>query len=151
MEISLTVNGKNLKSGLSPNSTLLNFLREHGYKSVKRGCETGECGSCAVIVDGVPRASCITLAIQAHERELTTVEALSNRPELSELQKRFIEVGAIQCGYCTPALLLLADDLLKNSAEPTEEEIRDAISGVLCRCTGYVKPLEAIRKVSRKD
>ena len=150
MEISVSVNGKKLKSGLNPNSTLLNFLREHGYQSVKRGCETGECGSCAVIVDDVPRASCITLALQVHEREVITVEALSSRPDLSELQKRFIEVGAIQCGYCTPALLLLADNFLKNSAEPTEEEIREAISGVLCRCTGYAKPLEAISKVIGK-
>ena len=120
MEISLTVNGKKLKSWLSPNSTLLNFLREHGYKSVKRGGETGECGSCAVIVDGVPRASCITLALQAHERELTTVEALSSRPELSELQKRFIEVGYIQCGHVTPVVLMLADIFLKKSTVPPQ-------------------------------
>lgn len=144
MKVSLTLNGKHISSGVEPNLTLLDFLRSRGFLSVKRGCESGECGSCTVLVDGTPKASCITLTLQTNERELTTVEALSSREELSDLQKRFVEVGAIQCGYCTPALLLVADHFLTNNAKPTEKEVRDAISGVLCRCTGYAKPVKAI-------
>ena len=126
--------------------TLLDFLRSIGITSVKRGCESGECGACAVLVDDEPRASCITLTLQADGREVKTVDALSTRPELSELQKRFVEVGAIQCGYCIPALILLAEHFLNSAVSPTENEVREAISGVLCRCTGYVKPVEAIKK-----
>ena len=126
--------------------TLLDFLRSNGITSVKRGCESGECGACAVLVDHEPRASCITLTLQADGREVKTVEALSTRLELSELQKRFVEVGEIQCGYCTPALILLAEHFLNSVESPSEREVREAISGVLCRCTGYVKPVEAIKK-----
>ena len=144
MKISLTLNGKQISSGIEPNLTLLEFLRSRGVLSVKRGCETGECGSCTVMVDGTPKASCITLTLQADERDITTVEALASREELSELQKRFVEVGAIQCGYCTPALLLVAEHFLKENPKPKEKEVREAISGVLCRCTGYAKPVEAI-------
>jgi len=144
LKVSLTVNGKLISSEIEPNLTLLDFLRSKAFFSVKRGCESGECGSCAVLVDGIPKASCITLTLQTGDRDLTTVEALSSREELSALQKRFVEVGAIQCGYCTPALLLVADHFLTDNPEPTESEVRDAISGVLCRCTGYAKPVKAI-------
>lgn len=147
MKVSLTLNGNHISTGVEPNLTLLDFLRSRGFLSVKRGCESGECGSCTVLVDGTPRASCITLTLQTDERKVTTVEALSSREELSDLQKRFVEVGAIQCGYCTPALLLVADHFLMDNAKPTEKEVRDAISGVLCRCTGYAKPVEAITRM----
>lgn len=145
MNVSITLNEKILSSEISPNLTLLDFLRSEGFLSVKRGCESGECGSCTVLIDGEPKLSCITLAMQADDRAVTTVEALATRNELSDLQKRFVEVGAIQCGYCTPALLLVAQHFLSENPEPSEKEVRDAISGVLCRCTGYVKPVEAIR------
>ncbi len=144
--ITLSVNGGKIHTEVPAPQTLLDFLRSNGFMSVKRGCESGECGSCAVLIDDEPRASCITLTLQADGREVKTVEALSTRPELSALQKRFVEVGAIQCGYCTPALLLLAEHFLNTAVSPSEEELREAISGVLCRCTGYVKPVEAIKK-----
>ncbi|MCH8928937.1 MAG: (2Fe-2S)-binding protein [Candidatus Marinimicrobia bacterium] len=140
----MTLNEKVISSEIKPNLTLLDFLRSEGFFSVKRGCESGECGSCTVLIDGIPKASCITLTIQTDERIVTTVEALATREELSDLQKRFVEVGAIQCGYCTPALLLVAEHFLTENPKPSEKEVRDAISGVLCRCTGYVKPVEAI-------
>ncbi len=144
--ITISVNDKKIHAEIPAPQTLLDFLRSNGIMSVKRGCESGECGSCAVLVDDEPRASCITLTLQADGKEVKTVDALSTRPDLSELQKRFIEVGAIQCGYCTPALLLLADHYLNNAPSPSEKELREAISGVLCRCTGYLKPVEAIKK-----
>ena len=145
MIVSITLNEKKLSSEIEPNLTLLDFLRSEGFLSVKRGCESGECGSCAVLIDGKPKLSCITLTMQADERVITTVEALSTREHLSDLQKRFVKVGAIQCGYCTPALLLVAQHFLSENPEPSEKEVRGAISGVLCRCTGYAKPVEAIR------
>ena len=144
--ITISVNDKKIHAEIPAPQTLLDFLRSNGIMSVKRGCESGECGSCAVLVDDEPRASCITLTLQADGKEVKTVDALSTRPDLSELQKRFIEVGAIQCGYCTPALLLLAEHYLNNALSPSEKELREAISGVLCRCTGYVKPVEAIKR-----
>lgn len=144
MKVSMTLNEKVISSEIKPNLTLLDFLRSEGFFSVKRGCESGECGSCTVLIDGIPKASCITLTIQTDERIVTTVEALATREELSDLQKRFVEVGAIQCGYCTPALLLVAEHFLTENPKPSEKEVRDAISGVLCRCTGYAKPVEAI-------
>ena len=144
--ITISVNDKKIHAEIPAPQTLLDFLRSNGIMSVKRGCESGECGSCAVLVDDEPRASCITLTLQADGKEVKTVDALSTRPDLSELQKRFIEVGAIQCGYCTPALLLLAEHYLNNAISPSEKELREAISGVLCRCTGYLKPVEAIKR-----
>ncbi len=148
--ISISVDDKKFHTEVRASQTLLDFLRSNGIMSVKRGCESGECGACAVLIDDEPRASCITLTLQADGKEVKTVESLSTRPDLSELQKRFIEVGAIQCGYCTPALLLLAEHYLNNAVSPTEEEVREAISGVLCRYTGYVKPVEAIKKEFKK-
>ena len=143
--IAITINGKKMHTEVPISQTLLDFLRSNGITSVKRGCESGECGACAVLVDEEPRASCITLTLQADGREVKTIEALSTRHDLSELQKRFIEVGAIQCGYCIPALILLADHYLNTAVSTSEKELREAISGVLCRCTGYVKPVEAAK------
>lgn len=148
-EITIDLNGEKITREVKTNQVLLDFLRSINVRSVKRGCESGECGACAVIIDGEPKASCITLTMQADNKTVRTVESLSERPDLSELQKRFVEVGAIQCGYCTPALLLLADDLLNRIDTPSGEEIREAISGVLCRCTGYLKPVEAISGVKK--
>lgn len=143
--IAITINGKKIHTEVPISQTLLDFLRSNGITSVKRGCESGECGACAVLVDEEPRASCITLTLQADGREVKTIEALSTRHDLSKLQKRFIEVGAIQCGYCIPALILLADHYLNTAVSTSEKELREAISGVLCRCTGYVKPVEAAK------
>ena len=123
-------------------------LRNEGYFSVKHGCETGECGACTVLVDGIPRPSCVTLAAQAGGCTLTTVESMGTARQLHPLQEAFIDTGAIQCGFCTPGMLLSAHALLKRNPRPTEEEARDAISGNLCRCTGYVKPVQAILRAA---
>jgi len=141
---------------IAPNESLLDALRRHGIFGVKHGCETGECGACTVLLDGVPVTSCTMLAAQAGGHAVTTVEALGQHPEqgwkqtggLSPLQQAFIEVGAIQCGYCTPGQLLAAEALLRANPSPTEDEVRQALSGVLCRCTGYVKPVQAVLRAA---
>ncbi|MCL4507062.1 MAG: molybdopterin-dependent oxidoreductase [Chloroflexi bacterium] len=155
MNIQLTINGTDKSVSIEPEETLLQLLRREGYYSVKHGCETGECGACSVIYkppasEGAappsPRMvnTCVMLASQADGAEVTTVESLGNRTQLSALQQAFIENGAIQCGYCTPSQLLAAKVLLDKNPRPTEAEVRDALSGVLCRCTGYVKPVQAV-------
>ena len=157
MNIQLKINGNSKNVNVESNETLLTVLRREGYYSVKHGCETGECGACAVLMK-MPKTSaapgqtsevslvntCVMLAVQADGAEITTVESLGNRTQLSILQQAFIDNGAIQCGYCTPAQLLAAKALLDKNPHPSEEEVREAISGVLCRCTGYVKPVQAI-------
>lgn len=154
MVINLTINGVSKALSVKPNETLLYVLRQLGYYSVKHGCETGECGACAVLISrpvvGTDRYdvalinSCVMLAAQADGAQITTVESLGDRNQLSVLQQEFIANGAIQCGYCTPAQLLAAKALLDKEPNPSEQQVREAISGVLCRCTGYVKPVQAI-------
>jgi putative selenate reductase molybdopterin-binding subunit len=148
MELELRINGVIKSLDVAPNESLMTTLRNEGYFSVKHGCETGECGACTVLVDGVPRPSCVTLAAQAGGCTLTTVESLGTARQLHPLQEAFIDTGAIQCGFCTPGMLLSALALLKRNARPTEEEVRDAISGNLCRCTGYVKPVQAVLRAA---
>ena len=156
MQLNLTLNDKPQTWEIAVNETLLDALRRHGVFSVKHGCETGECGACTVLLDGVPVTSCTMLAAQADGHAVTTVEALGEHPEqgwkhtagLHPLQQAFIETGAIQCGYCTPAQLLAAEALLTEDPDPTEDEVREALSGVLCRCTGYVKPVEAVLRAA---
>ncbi len=126
----------------------MTLLRKEGYFSVKHGCETGECGACTVLVDGVPRPSCVMLAAQAGGCTITTVESLGNARKLHAIQEAFIDTGAIQCGYCTPGMVLSAYALLKSNPNPTEDEVRDALSGNLCRCTGYVKPVQAVLRAA---
>lgn len=156
MQLNFTLNNKPQTWDVTPNETLLEALRRHAVFSVKHGCETGECGACTVQLDGVPVTSCTMLAVQADGRSVGTTEALGEHPEqgwkhtdgLHPLQQAFIEAGAIQCGYCTPAQLLTAEALLKENPRPTEAEVRDALSGVLCRCTGYAKPVEAVLRAA---
>src|SRR5450432_3562373 len=148
MELELSINVVIESLDIAPSETLLTLLRHEGYCSVKRGCETGECGACTVLVDGVPRPSCVMLAAQAGGCTLATVENLGAANNLHPLQQSFIDVGAVQCGFCTPGMLLSASVLLKNNAHPTESEVRDAISGNLCRCTGYEKPVQAIMRAA---
>lgn len=148
MELELNINGVIKSLDVAPNESLLAVLRREGYYSVKHGCETGECGACAVLVDGVPRPSCVCLAAQVGGCTLTTVEALGNARKLHPLQEAFIDTGAIQCGFCTPGMLLAAYALLKSHPAPGEEEVRDALSGNLCRCTGYVKPVQAVLRAA---
>jgi putative selenate reductase molybdopterin-binding subunit len=152
MKLNFTLNNTPKTWDVAVNESLLDALRRHGVFGVKHGCETGECGACTVLLDGVPVTSCTLLAAQADGHAVDTVEGLGEHPEqgwkhtdgLHPLQQAFIEAGAIQCGYCTPAQLLAADALLKQNPDPTETEVREALSGVLCRCSGYVRPVEAV-------
>ncbi|HVB73045.1 MAG TPA: molybdopterin cofactor-binding domain-containing protein [Ktedonobacteraceae bacterium] len=148
MEVELRINGVIKSVEVAANQSLLSALRQEGYFSVKHGCETGECGACTVLIDGVPRPSCVTFAAQVGGCTLTTVESLGNARKLHPLQEAFVDTGAIQCGFCTPGMVLSAYALLKNNASPTEEEVRDALSGNLCRCTGYVKPVQAVLRAA---
>jgi putative selenate reductase molybdopterin-binding subunit len=148
MELELRINGVIKSLDCAPNESLMTLLRKEGYFSVKHGCETGECGACTVLVDGVPRPSCVMLAAQAGGCTITTVESLGNARKLHAIQEAFIDTGAIQCGYCTPGMVLSAYALLKSNPNPTEDEVRDALSGNLCRCTGYVKPVQAVLRAA---
>lgn len=148
MEIELTLNGQARTLNAPPSETLLTALRRAGLWSVKHGCETGECGACAVLVDGRLTPTCTLLAAQAAGRAIVTTEHLAVGQALHPLQQAFIETGAIQCGYCTPAMLLAAKALLERTPSPTEAEVRDVLSGVLCRCTGYKKPVEAVLRAA---
>ncbi len=148
-DLGLTVNGEPVQLRVEPNRTLLAVLREDlGLTGVKDACGTGDCGACTVLLDGVPINSCLTLAVMAQGREVTTVEGLARDPLGRSLQRAFVEHGAVQCGYCTPGLLLAAKALLEDSPSPTEAEIREGIAGNLCRCTGYVKIVGAIQAVA---
>ena len=146
--IHVTVNGEARAWRTQPGDLLLDVLRREGLWGVKRGCETGECGACAVLLDGEPVNSCLMFAAQADGRALLTVEGLAESDRLLPLQEAFLDHGAVQCGYCTPAMLLCAKALLERSPKPTEAEVREVLSGVLCRCTGYKKPVEAILAAS---
>jgi putative selenate reductase molybdopterin-binding subunit len=152
MKLTLNVNDFTLNSDIAPGDSLLKTLRGEGYFGVKHGCETGECGACAVLLDGKPVNSCVTLAAQAEGHTVETIESMGEHPEqgwkttagLHPIQQAFVDSGAIQCGFCTPAMALAAKELLARDLNPGEAEVREALSGVLCRCTGYVKPVEAV-------
>ncbi len=147
--ISLTVNDIKHELAVEPRRTLLEVLRDDlGLTGTKKGCGIGDCGSCTVLVDGVATFSCLTLAIQVDGCVVETVEGLAKDGRLSALQQAFVDKGAIQCGYCTPGMLMTSTELLRRIPHPTEAEIREAISGNLCRCTGYQKIVEAIKAAS---
>ena len=147
--LELTVNGERTQLRVEPDRTLLELLREDlGLTGVKDACGTGDCGACTVLLDGVAVNSCLTLAVMAEGREVTTVEGLARDPLGRRLQRAFVEHGAVQCGYCTPGLLLAAKALLEDTPSPSEAEIRQGIAGNLCRCTGYVKIVGAIQAVA---
>lgn len=156
MMICLKINGESYEVPAGAGDSLLKVLRGLGLFGAKHGCENGECGACAVLVDGKPINSCLMLAAQAEGHEIQTIEALGKHPDqgwkvtegLHPLQQAFIETGAIQCGYCTPAQILAAKELLGRNTDPSEAEIREALSGVLCRCTGYVKPVQAVMQAA---
>jgi aerobic-type carbon monoxide dehydrogenase small subunit (CoxS/CutS family) len=148
--LTLRVNGETRTVAAEPHHTLLEVLREElDLTGTKHGCELGECGACTVLLDGVPIISCLTLPQQIGQGEVVTVEGLAKGPELHPLQTAFAEEGAAQCGYCTPAMLLSAKALLDANPGPTRDEIAQAISGNLCRCTGYTAIYEAIERASR--
>lgn len=145
MKVQFTLNGKSATTTVIPGETLLEYLRKNEFYSVKYGCDHGECGACTVLIDGLAYNACLILIHALNDRCIETVESLANKDDLSRVQKSFIEHGAIQCGYCTPGMILSAEALLRENPSPTESEIRDTMTGNLCRCTGYVKPVEAIK------
>ena len=148
--LTLNVNGKDYAVEVKPHWTLLQVIRDQvGLTGTKYGCGTGECGACTVIMDGKPMTSCLVLAASADGRKITTIEGIS-KDGLHPLQEAFIEEGAIQCGYCTPGMILTAKHLLEKNPHPAEDEVRRAIDGNLCRCTGYVKIVKAILSASKK-
>ncbi len=143
--VTLQVNGEAHQVAFAPHKTLLEVLREDlDLTGTKHGCELGECGTCTVTVDGVPVLSCLMLGLDAIGKEVRTVEGMADGPELHPLQKAFADLGAAQCGYCTPGFLLAADALLARDPKPSREAIRQELAGNLCRCTGYLKIFEAV-------
>ena len=147
--ITLTINNKAYDLSVEPKVTLLEVLRNQlRLTGTKVGCNMGDCGACTVIMDGKPVNACLVLAVQANGRDILTVEGLADERELHPIQRAFLEKGAVQCGFCTPGMLLSAKGLLDQNPSPSVEEIKVAISGNLCRCTGYVKIIEAIESAS---
>jgi len=151
VQIGLTVNGEPVEAWFAPYKTLLEVLREDlNLTGTKHGCELGECGACAVLVDGVPQLSCLVLALECEGRSIETVEGMGDGARLHPLQAAFADLGAAQCGYCTPGILLTAKALLSKEPHPSRERIKEAISGNLCRCTGYQQIFEAIEEAARR-
>jgi carbon-monoxide dehydrogenase small subunit len=149
--LSLTVNGESHDVLVPVHKTLLEVLREDlGLTGTKHGCELGECGACAVLLDGEPKLSCLVLAVECAGKSVDTVEGLASGAELHPLQAAFADLGAAQCGYCTPGILMTARALLEKEPRPTRERIKEAISGNLCRCTGYQQIFEAIEEAARR-
>ncbi len=149
--LALTVNSERTPLLVPVHKTLLEVLREDmGLTGTKHGCELGECGTCTVLIDGRPELSCLLLPIQIEGRAITTIEGMASGAELHPLQQAFAELGAAQCGYCTPGILLAARSLLETNATPSRDEIREALAGNLCRCTGYVKILQAVELAAER-
>jgi carbon-monoxide dehydrogenase small subunit len=149
--ITVTVNGLKEYLDVPSSMTLLHMLREKlALTGTKNGCEAGECGACTVLVDGEPVNSCMMLAVEVDGREVTTVEGLAQANQLSVLQEAFVEHNAVQCGFCTPGMLISAHALLERNPHPTEDEIREALVGNLCRCTGYVRIVQAVQAAAEE-
>ena len=144
-----TVNEEPREIAVEPWWTLLDVLRDQlELTGAKKGCDRGDCGACTVLLDGSPIVSCTTLAVQAHGRRVTTIEGLMSEGQPHPLQQAFVDVGAVQCGFCTPGMVLAAKALLDENPSPTEDDVREAIAGNLCRCTGYTKIVEAVLSVA---
>ncbi len=144
MDVRLTVNGEAQQWTIAPGDVLLDVLREHGYYGVKRGCEKGECGACTILLNGRAINSCVMFAAQAEGCELLTIEGLAKGDTPDRIQEAFLDQGAVQCGFCTPGMVLSAKALLDRNPNPTEAEVREVMAGHFCRCTGYRKPVEAV-------
>ncbi|MCJ7733321.1 MAG: (2Fe-2S)-binding protein [Anaerolineales bacterium] len=149
--ITLIVNGQSEQLTVPSNMTLLHALREElGLVGTKNGCEAGECGACTVLVDGEPMNSCLVLAVELDGKEITTIEGLAHNGGLTPLQQAFADLNAIQCGYCTPGMLMAATALLNRNPKPTQEDIQKALVGNLCRCTGYQRIIDAVMQASNQ-
>ena len=150
-ELKCVVNGKDVAIMIDPSHSLADVIRyDLGLTGTKKGCEEGECGACTVLVDGLPVDSCIVPAMKAQGRSILTIEGLEQNGELDPIQEAFVEAGAIQCGFCTPGVVLSAKALLMREESPTKEEVRDELSGHFCRCTGYLQFYDAVRIASEK-
>jgi carbon-monoxide dehydrogenase small subunit len=151
MQVRVNVNGEWREADVWPGTSLMSMLRDDlGLWGTKNGCEQGECGSCSVWLDGEVVCSCLVLAVQADGRRVATVESLAGEGELHPVQQAFLDAGAVQCGFCTPGLVVAVSDLLRRDPEPPEEVIREALSGNVCRCTGYQKILDAVRLAAER-
>ena len=150
-ELKCVVNGKDVAIMIDPSHSLADVIRyDLGLTGTKKGCEEGECGACTVLVDGLPVDSCIVPAMKAQGRSILTIEGLEQNGELDPIQEAFVEAGAIQCGFCTPGVVLSAKALLMREENPTKEEVHDELSGHFCRCTGYLQFYDAVRIASEK-
>ena len=151
-EIRITVNGKPYELSVRPHATLLEVIREDlGFTGTKEGCGVGECGACTVIMNGKSVNACLVLAPEADGKEITTVEGLAQGEKLDPIQQAFYEIGGLQCGFCTPGMIMSTKALLAETPEPTDQEIRKGLEGNFCRCTGYTKIFESVREASRKS
>jgi carbon-monoxide dehydrogenase small subunit len=150
MEGTFTINNTEQHFVFKGGDTLLDTLRDYGYNEVKRGCDEGECGSCMVVLDGRPVNSCCVFTAAVINSEITTVKGIGDIHRPHPIQQAFVDTGAVQCGFCTPAQVLSAYYLLKLNPDPTEKEIKKGMDGVLCRCTGYVKVIEAVKQAAQK-
>ncbi|MEE9465685.1 MAG: (2Fe-2S)-binding protein [Candidatus Neomarinimicrobiota bacterium] len=151
MLITFQLNGHPVKADLPPGLTLLEYLRDHRQYSVKRGCDHGECGACSVLVDDRPHNACLLLVPMLEGRNVVTLEGLEADGQVHRIQERFISEGAIQCGYCTPGMIISLAALLRENPASAESEIRTVLAGNLCRCTGYVKPVAAINRLVSEE
>lgn len=151
MQIELILNGTRKRTDVKPNELVLNMLRERLHLTgTKYGCGIGECGACTILVNGEPVLSCLMLAPEVDGKEVVTVEGLANDGELDSAQEAFLEVGAVQCGFCTPGFIMTAKALVNKNPDPTEEDVRNYLKGNLCRCTGYINIVRAIRRAAKK-
>jgi len=151
-DMTLTVNGSRHALAVEPHLSLLDLLREKlDLTGTKKGCNAGDCGACTVLLNGAPVNSCLILAVQADGQDITTIEGVAGEGELHPLQEAFIDHGAVQCGYCTPGVVLSAIALLRDTPQPTRSQIQEALSGNLCRCTGYFQIIDAIDAVARRQ
>ncbi|MDD5089868.1 MAG: (2Fe-2S)-binding protein [Candidatus Wallbacteria bacterium] len=148
--LKLQINGTWKEFSIEPGTLLLDLLRTAGYQGVKDGCREGECGACTVHIDGRPINSCTLFALQADGRSITTIEGLGNPDHPHPIQEAFVETGAVQCGFCIPGKIMSVKALLDRNPDPDEHQIREALSGNLCRCTGYVKQIEAVKLAARR-
>lgn len=152
LPLTMVVNGKRVEVQIEPDELLVDVLRDRlGLTGTKVGCNEGECGACTVLMEGQAVLSCLIPAMRAQDKQITTIEGLSEGDTLHPLQQAFVEHGAVQCGYCIPGFIMSANALLDRNAHPTRDEIKEAVAGNLCRCTGYVKILEAIESVAQQD
>jgi carbon-monoxide dehydrogenase small subunit len=150
VEITCKINNVEKRLVFEPHEKLLDVLRREGYYGVKFGCGSGDCGACTILVNGRAVKSCMMFAAQARDKQITTIEGLSTPERPHPIQKAFVDAGAVQCGYCTPGMIISTKALLDRNPEPTEDEIKEALEGNLCRCTGYVKIIDAVKLASQR-